>query len=133
VGGEEHRLAAGRKVAHRGPEVAAGLDVHGHRRLVEHQQGGVADDADGEPQPLRLPAGQLVRATVGQIADLGQLDHLVHRKWIGVQAGHHLEQFAYGQVLGHPPDLQHGADGPGRDRAVRSATEQRHRARVRCE
>ncbi len=41
---------------------AAALDVQRDRRLVEHEQLGVADERDREAHALGLPAGQLLRA-----------------------------------------------------------------------
>ena len=86
---EQHRLAAGGEVPHGRPEVTARFDVHRDGRLVQHEQVGVADDAEREAQPLGLAARQLVRAPVGQIGDPGELDDLVDRHRVRVQARDH--------------------------------------------
>ena len=49
----------------------AALDVHRDRRLVEHEQVGVADERDREADALRLAAGELLGAPVGDVADPG--------------------------------------------------------------
>ena len=41
MGGEQHRLASGRELAHDAPELAAALDVQRDGRLVEHEQVGL--------------------------------------------------------------------------------------------
>ena len=49
------------------PELAAALDVHRHRRLVEDEQVGVADDCHRETDALRLAARELLRALAGDV------------------------------------------------------------------
>ena len=44
------------------PERPPGLRVEAGGRLVEEQQLGPADDAEGDVEPAALPAGQLPRA-----------------------------------------------------------------------
>ena len=68
VGGEQDRLAARGELAHRRPERAAALDVHRHRRLVEHEQLGVADQREREAHALGLAAGELLRAPLRDVA-----------------------------------------------------------------
>ena len=60
VGGEQDGLAPAANARIVGQNVRAALDVHADGRLVEHEQVGVADEREGEADPLGLPAGQLV-------------------------------------------------------------------------
>ena len=68
VGGKQDRPAARRLSSHRRPEGAPSLDIHRDRRLVEHEQLRVADKRHSETHPLRLPAGELLRALPGDLA-----------------------------------------------------------------
>ena len=77
VGREQDRLAARGERAHRRPERVASLDVHRDRRLVEHEQLGVAHERDREAHALGLSAGQLLRALGGDLAHAGELEHLL--------------------------------------------------------
>jgi hypothetical protein len=133
VGGEQDGLAAGGELAHGPPEAVAALDVHCHSRLVEHQQGRVADDRHGEAHALGLPAGELLRALAGDLAQAGELQHLVHLQRLWVQRGHHLDQLAHGQVADQRARLQHRADRPPSDGLAGPSTEHRHRALVGLE
>jgi hypothetical protein len=78
----------GQPPRHGRPELAPGLDVQRDRGLVEHQHVRVADECDREPQPLRLASGQLGRPAVGDIADVGEFDDLLHaERLLGVSGG----------------------------------------------
>ena len=68
VGGEEHRPAALGVAADGGPEVAAALDVHPGRGLVEGHQRRVGQQGQGEPEALLLAAGALPDEAIGEMA-----------------------------------------------------------------
>ena len=78
-----------RRTPHRRPERVARLDVERDRRLVEHEQVGVADEREREAHPLRLAARELLRAPLGERLDAGELEHLVDGSGVGVERGHH--------------------------------------------
>ncbi|HEY8858910.1 MAG TPA: hypothetical protein VIM27_05610, partial [Gaiellales bacterium] len=115
----------------RSPTIAPALDVHGHRWLVQHQQVGVADERDGEARTLGLAAGELLRPALGDRLDSDQLEHLLDRQGVGVQAGHHREQLAHGEIAYELPGLEHRADRAVHDRLGGRPAEERDRAAVR--
>ena len=130
VRGEDDRRAARGELAHRRPEGVAPLDVHRDRRLVEHQQVGVADQRAGEAHALGLAAGELLGALRRGALQPGQLQHLVDAQRPRVERGHHRHQLAHGEVAQQAAGLQHRADAAGRDRVGRRAAEERHRPGV---
>ncbi|HEV7760917.1 MAG TPA: hypothetical protein VGO78_18055 [Acidimicrobiales bacterium] len=130
VGGEDHGLGPLADGPHRPPEGLAGLDVHGHGGLVQHQQVGVRHQGHGEAGPLGLAAGQLVGALVGEGIDAGQGQHLVERQRPGVERAHHREQLADAQVADQAPGLEHGADRAGGDGLGRGTSLEQHLAPV---
>ena len=56
VGGEQDGRPLGFQLTDEGPEVAPGLGVESRGRLVEEQQLGAADDAEGDVDPTTLAA-----------------------------------------------------------------------------
>jgi hypothetical protein len=70
-------------------------------------------DRHREPHALRLPARQSPGAPLGQIGQPGQLQHLVQRHRVGVQAPHEPDDLPDGQVRDQFAVLEHRADEPG--------------------
>ena len=114
VRGEHHGLALGRHASHGLPEVPPSLDVDGRGRLVEHEEVGIGDQRQGEADPLGLPAGELVRPTIGERACPRELEHLVDREGARVHGGDHRDELADAQVLEERTGLQHPTDDPRR-------------------
>ncbi len=54
----------------------AELEVEGGERLVEQQRARQVDQRPGERDALLLAAGELVRAAVGELAELDDVEHL---------------------------------------------------------
>ena len=88
VGREQHGAAAADESRIEGQNAAADLDVHGHGRLVQDQQGRVGHDRQGVTQPLGLAAGQLVGPGGQEDAEVGPVDDLRQRQRSGVEAVH---------------------------------------------
>ncbi len=127
---EQHGAALGRDRPHRRPERVTRLDVERHRRLVEHQELRVAHEREREAGALRLTAGQLLGAPLGERHRSGELECLVDRERIGVQRGHHRDELADREAPQEAAGLQHRADRPFVDRLRRRAPEQRDGAGV---
>ena len=115
VGREQDRLAQGRKVGHLPPEHPPGPDVEGGGRLVEVEQVGVADDGQGEGQPLPLPARQLGDPPLAVALQGRPLEHLPGGQTVGVVGRHQVDDLGDGQALGSVGVLQHRPD-PAPDR-----------------
>ena len=82
---EEHRAPAVGVLPDGRPEVAATLDVHAGRRLVEDEQLGVGQQGHREAQPLLLAARALADHAVADVADAGPLQDLVDRSGLREQ------------------------------------------------
>ena len=78
MGGEQDRgvLDVGQAV-HQVVELAPRLRVEAGRRLVQEQQLGPADDADGHVQPAALPAGERADPLARVLGQADRLDQLV--------------------------------------------------------
>ena len=63
---DDHGRAPGERSRERLPHLAGHGDVKRGQRLVEQQQPGFGGEGAGHGDPLRLPAGQLVGAAVGE-------------------------------------------------------------------
>ncbi len=64
MAGHDDCGARARKLGERRPELPAKHGVKTHRRLVEHQDVGPAEQRHGEGDPGALPAGQLIHQVV---------------------------------------------------------------------
>jgi hypothetical protein len=68
----------GRTVGERGLEIVeecmAGFCVEARRRLVEQEQAGLESESTGEADPLRLPARERERLTVGEVCGVEALE-----------------------------------------------------------
>ncbi len=93
---------------------------------------GSAHQREREPDPLGLAAGQLGGAPVGQLGQVGALQHLVDRHRRRVERGGQHEQLAHGDLGDQPAALQHRADQAGPDRLARRTAEDRDLAGVRA-
>lgn len=113
MGGEHHGAARIGQRAHDPPEAAARIHIQPDGGLIEHDELRVRQDRQREPHPLRLPAGELRRARLQDLADVGHLDHLRQRQRVQVQAVHHPQQPPDGGVGQQRPVLQHRPRPPG--------------------
>jgi hypothetical protein len=95
---EHHRAPPGGELAHRRPERVPPLDVHRGCRLVQDQELRIADQRHREAHALRLSAGELLGALVGEGARAGQGEDLLDGHRAGVQRSHHRDQLAHRQV-----------------------------------
>ena len=77
VGREQDGRAAVGEGADELPEVAAGLRVEAGRGLVEEEQLGVADDAEGDVEATALAAAELADPVVGLVLEGDGGDDLV--------------------------------------------------------
>ncbi len=130
---EDHGLAVRGEVAHRRPERAPRLDVHRHRRLVEDEQIGIADERDREARTLRLAAGELLRHPVGDLVDPRERDRLVDAERPRVERRDHRDQLAHREIADQRSGLQHRADAARGDGVLRRPAEQLRAAGVRVE
>ena len=75
VGGEHDRDAVLVQVCQQVQHVVPGADVDAGRRLVEHQQAGVAQQSAGQEHPLLLAAGELADVPLGKLGDAQTIQH----------------------------------------------------------
>ena len=80
VGGQHDRAASVAKVADHVPELPARLRVQTGGRLVKEQKLGVADQGDGDRQPLLLAAGELLDEGVRLAFERDAGDHVVRAR-----------------------------------------------------
>src|SRR5699024_3346052 len=71
VGGEDDGPPGGGYAPHLVPEGAPGADVHADGGLVQQQHLRVAEQGDGEADPLRLAAGEGAHLPLHQVGDVG--------------------------------------------------------------
>ena len=131
MGGEEDGSPAGDEVAHRDPEGAPQLHVHGHGRLVQDQQVRVRQDRQRVPQPLGLAPGQLLGPGAEEAPQLRPLDHLRQRQRVRVQSTHQPQHLADRCPVQQGPGLQHRAHPAGTDGRRRLHAEHPHLTGVR--
>ena len=110
VGGEQDRGAQGGQLPDDLPGAAPCGRVEAGRRLVEEQDPGVPDDAEGEIQPPLLPAGQRLDLALLLAGEADEPDHLADIARIGVVARVAGDRLAHGQVRFYRELLQHQAD-----------------------
>ena len=82
------------------PELSARLGVESRGGLVEEEQLGVSDDRAGERQPLLLSPGQLAHARPTLLAELHDVDDVVHVAPARVEAAEQPHRLVNGQLLG---------------------------------
>jgi hypothetical protein len=121
---EQDRTAGGGQRVHLGPERAARFDVHRDRRLVEHEQLGVGDDREREPDALDLPAGQLGGRALREVGDAGPFQRFLDGDRPLVQRAKEVNQFTNGHVGEDRAGLQHRADQAFGHRGLGFAPEQ---------
>ncbi len=86
--------------------------------------------AEREADALRLPAGEPVRAAVGEVVDAGRLHHLGCRHGCRRQAPHQVDQLADGDGTEQAAALQHRADVAALACVPGLEPPQLHRARI---
>ena len=118
------------KVAHRRPEGVPALDVHPDGRLVEHEQLGVADQRDGESEPLGLAAAEALRAAVGDRLDLRERERFVNVERLGEERCDHRHELARGQLAQDAARLEHDPDPALLNRLFGRRSEDRNRSGV---
>ena len=110
VRGEQDRGAKAGKLPDDLPGTAPRARVEPGRRLVEEQDPGVPDDAEGEVQPPLLPAGQRLDLALLLAGQPDEPDHLTDVARIGVVARVAGDRLAHGQVRLHRQLLEHQPD-----------------------
>ena len=112
VRGEQDRRALGLQAADELPELAAGLGVEPGGGLVEEEQLGAADDAEGHVDPSPLAARELRHPGPRLRLEADRRDHLVDVARVGKEPGEVGQLLAHGVVARLRRRLQHDAE-PG--------------------
>ena len=123
VSREEDGPAAVGEPAHRVPEVASRLHVHGGGGLVEDQQLRVTDERHGEAKALRLTCRESIHPPLLETLELRDADRVLDGERRGKEVPRHREQLTDLNAGHHPAVLQHRADQPARDRVLRGHAE----------
>ena len=110
VGGEQDRGALGLEAADERPELAARLGVEPRGRLVEEEQLGPADDAEGDVDAATLPARELRDARARLLLEADGGDHLVDVARVRVEPGEVCELLAHRVLARLGRRLQHDAE-----------------------
>src|ERR687887_250887 len=110
VGGEQDRLAEVPQALDQLPGAPAGRRVEAGGRLVQEDQVGVADDAEGEVQAALLAAGERLYPRPALVAETDQVDHLADVAGAGVVAAEQADGLLDGQLAVEAGRLQHDAD-----------------------
>ena len=80
------------------PQALALAGVERRARLVEQQDRRVREQPDRDVEPLAVPSGERMGEAAGPVAQVGLLQHSVHRR---LHVGAALEAGEQPQVLGH--------------------------------
>ena len=96
VGGDQHGGPGRGQVLHGRPGPPAGLGVQAGGGLVQEQQLGPADDAQGDVDPAAPAARQGADPGPGLAGEAEQLQDLGHGPGVGVQPGEDSQQLADG-------------------------------------
>src|SRR5439155_27321345 len=83
----------------------------------EEQPVGVAGEAVPDVEPALLPAGQAAHPLVAFLGETDDLEHLVERARVRVEAAVELDRLRRGQVLVEAGRLEHDPD-PGSQPAI---------------
>ena len=110
VGGEKNGPAAFPQAANDVPELAARLWVQARGGLVEEEQLRVADQRNGNREPLLLTAGKLFDQGVGLGLQRDPSDGLVDAQSGTVETAKDDQQLAHRLLVGEPRLLQRHAD-----------------------
>src|SRR5690606_19213161 len=112
------------------PELAASLGVEARRGLVEEQQLGAPDDAEGDVDPPLLTAGELRDTGGGLLFEADGGDHLLDVARIRVEPGEVAQLLAHRRGARLAGRLQHDAELrlPGEGRVARVDAEYAHLA-----
>ncbi len=133
VGREQDRGTQRAQALDELPGPAPGRGVEARGGLVEEEQLGVADDAEGKVEPPPLPAGEGPHPGVGLLVQPGEGEHLGDGARVRVVAGVQAHQLARcegvleASLLEHDPDSFPEGSAPG----LRVEPEHLDRARVR--
>lgn len=128
--GEHDRHAALGVLTDGGPELPAGRHVHAGGGLVQHQEFGLRQERESEPQPLLLAARALGDLPVPQLTDSGPA-HALFGVGAGVERSQHVNRGFDGHVGKQPSRLQNRGDQAGAHRLPGRLPEQLHLSRVR--
>ena len=133
VGREQDRGAQRAQALDELPGPASGRGVEARGGLVEEEQLGVADDAEGEVEPPALPAGEGPHPGVGLLVQPGEGEHLGDGARVRVVAGVQAHQLARGEGVLEARLLEHDPDSlpEGPAAGLRVEPEHLDRARVR--
>src|SRR6266545_4264611 len=110
VGGEQDRLAEVAQALHQLPRAAPGRGIEAGGRLVEEEQVGVADDAEGEVQAALLAAGQRPGPRRPLVAETDHVDHLGGVARVRVVAAEQRDDLLDAQLAVDAGGLEHDAD-----------------------
>jgi hypothetical protein len=110
VGGEQHRGALVPQSADEVPELAAHLRVEAGGGLVQEQQLGAADDAEGDVEAAALASGEQAGAAAALVGQADGLDDLVDVPGVPVVAGEVAQHLLDGDQVEVAALLQHHAD-----------------------
>src|SRR5690606_9483810 len=110
VGGEQDARALVAEASDELPELAAGLGVEAGGRLVEEQQLGASDDAEGDVDAALLAARELRDACTRLLLEADGGDHLVDVARIRIEPGEVTQLLAHGGGARLARRLQHDAE-----------------------
>src|SRR5690606_9871231 len=130
VGREQDARALVAQAADEGPELAACLGVEARGRLVEEQQLGASDDAEGDVDAALLAARELRDAGARLLLEADGGDHLVDVARVRVEPGEVTQLLAHGGGARLARRLQHDAEPrlPGEPAVLRVGAEHAHLA-----
>ena len=86
------------RFSHRGPRSPPGFGVEPGGRLVEEQDLGPADDADGDVDPAALAAREGADPGLGVVGQVDQLEDLADGPRRRVEPGEHVQRVADGEL-----------------------------------
>src|SRR5690606_22390023 len=99
------------------PERAARLGIEPGSGLVQEEDVGRARERARHAEPLTLPAGEVPHVGAALLAELHQLEELLHRRAALVEGGEEAERLDHALLLGEPGllelDAQPGAEAGG--------------------
>ena len=131
VGDEHDRRAAVADAADHVPGMTPADRVEVLGQLVEEHQLRVADESEGDEQPLPLAAGQRAERPCPQAGEVPLLGELAERSGRGVQRGEQPQGLADPQLVGERGVLELGAELAAEAIACRGRIEAEHASPTR--